>query len=562
MIPIFPLLRSLLLAGGLVVSLGMRAQDRLKPATRVYAFTQVNLVPAPGKLIPGATVLVRDGLIVEAGPGLRIPGDARVIRADSMYVYAGFIDGFSRAGIPRPKPEESPAGGPRAQAPRLPDPGNPPRDVAGIEPEKQAASLLDASDKSLEELRALGFTAAHVMPYGGMLPGTGTIILTAGEDADALIIRPSASLGSRFAGARRAYPSNVLGVMASWRQLYKEAEQALAHQRAYQQQPAGMARPAYDRSLEAFFPVIEKRYPAVFEAGSVLEIHRALALQKELGFLLVLAGLREGWELAGALKQANVPVFLSLKLPKADEKAKVDSSKAEQMALAQRKAEMQALYEGQAAAFEKAGIAFGFASAGAAEKDIRSNLMTMIERGLSPDAALAALTTQPARLLGLDASMGTVEKGKMANLLISDKPYFTKDAQVRYVMVGGELFEYEAKAKKAAPAAGQESADVAGTWSYTVSSPQGEVSGVLILKGQAGSYSGTISNEMSNGAREISNVEVSGKELSFEFALDMGGQSLSISVTVTVEGDAFEGTMSVANFGESPMEGRRSSKPD
>ena len=79
---------------------------------------------------------------------------------------------------------------------------------------------------------------------------------------------------------------------------------------------------------------------------------------------------------------------------------------------------------------------------------MKANLMTMIENGLSEDAALAALTTNPAQLLGIDKMAGTIEAGKMGNVLVSTAPYFTKKSQFKYVFVDGDKYEYEVKDDK------------------------------------------------------------------------------------------------------------------
>ena len=97
-----------------------------------------------------------------------------------MYVYAGFIDGLSRTGVVKPKEEPS-------NKEKVKDPGNPPADRAGITPQNDVRSFLNPGDKSIEEFRALGFTTAHVVPFGGMLPGNGAIISLGGKSADDMV---------------------------------------------------------------------------------------------------------------------------------------------------------------------------------------------------------------------------------------------------------------------------------------------------------------------------------------------------------------------------------------
>ena len=103
------------------------------------------------------------------------------------------------------------------------------------------------------------------------------------------------------------------------------------------------------------------------------------------------------------------------------------------------------LYESQAATFQKASIPFGFSTLSAKSKDTQANLRRMIKAGLTEDAALGALTIQAAQNLGVADRLGSIDVGKIANLVISRKPYFNEKAKVRYVFVEGVLYTIENK---------------------------------------------------------------------------------------------------------------------
>src|SRR5258708_6424942 len=143
--------------GVLLLPAGLYGQDdkELAPVTRTYAITNVNIIQGPGRKIDMGMVVIKNGLITAVGKGLAIPPEAIVVKADSMYVYAGFIDGLTRAGVSKPKEEAKD---------KIKDPGNPPPDRAGITPQVDVRSSLNPSDKALEELRGLGFTVAQVVP--------------------------------------------------------------------------------------------------------------------------------------------------------------------------------------------------------------------------------------------------------------------------------------------------------------------------------------------------------------------------------------------------------------
>lgn len=541
----------------------LSAQDEgtdLPPVTRTYVLKNATIITQPGQQIESGMIIIRNGLIEGVGTDLAIPADAQVLDADSMYVYPGFIDGLSNTGIPRPKDEDEQGRGERAK-----DPGNPPNDRAGITPEARVRDQLNPKDRSVEQMRKLGFTAAHVVPRGRMLPGSGAIVLLSGDSPDEMILRDETALFAQFEGSRGVYPATVIAVMSKLRELYRQAEQAMAHEKAYAANPSGMARPAYNRVLQAFYPVIDGQRPVFFATEDVKSVYRAFALQDDLGFPLVLTDLKQGWHVTDEVKQRRLPVFLSLDLPEdKSEKKKTDEEQEAAMSeeksnLEARRAEMMALYVSQAATFAGADIPFGYATLSAKEKDIRANLRRMIEAGLTEDQALAALTTQPADLLGLSGILGTLEKGKIANLLVTDAPYFAEESNVRYVIVDGDLYEYEVKRK----AKGDPTAEVAvaGKWSYSIDAGGNVLEGTLNLVDNDGEITGTISSAM-GGNQEIRNVVLSGNELSFSSSFGAGGDTVSVEYTMIIDGEYFEGSASTPSYGTFDMEGERLSPPE
>src|SRR5688572_7069221 len=139
-----------------VSTLGFAQDERkLGPVTRSYAITQATIIQGPGRKIEKGTVLIKDGLITAVGQNLTIPADAIQVKGDSLYVYAGFIDGLSRLAVSRPKEDLSKE--------KAKDPGNPSPERAGIMPQNDVRNFLNPADKAVEELRALGFTTAHVV---------------------------------------------------------------------------------------------------------------------------------------------------------------------------------------------------------------------------------------------------------------------------------------------------------------------------------------------------------------------------------------------------------------
>lgn len=538
-----------------VTTLGLQAQSDPtgeSAVTRTYAITNATVVQAPGQEIKEGTVVIKDGLIQAVGTNVNIPADAQVIDAKGLYVYAGFIDGLANTGAKRPKSM------PRPSNLFTPDP---PNDFAGITPENSVTSQLDISSAGIGSMRKSGFAISHTVPYGRMLPGSGSLILLADVDhMDEMILAKDVALYSQFTGAPGAYPNNILGIMAKWRNLYRNAVNEKSHSDMYASNPEGLPRPSADRVSQAFFPVITKEKPVMFDVSSMLDVRRAMRLQGDLGFNLVLAGVEQSWMVIDELKATGTPVFLGLDLPDEPKDSKDKDKSEEVTALEARRMEFYKQHVSQAAELEKAGITFGFSTKGTRGNKVKGHIMTLIENGLSENTALAALTTNPASMLGIDKVAGTVEAGKMANLMISTAPYFTKDSQIKMMFVDGDKYEYEVKEKKAkknkdadaepaaAPAASSGSDPIVGTWSFSFTTPGGEQTGKMIIKKEEGNYTGVLTSDDGSPDNDMNDISYRDGELNFSFSIDAGGQSVDIVVEGTVEGKNYSAEASVAAF--------------
>lgn len=546
-----------------LVPFSVQSQDGdLKPVTSKYAIRNATIVQAPGKTIQNGSILIENGIIKAVGSNISIPADAWIVDADSMFVYAGFISGLSNIGIK--KPEDSDERDDRKLT------GNPTDERAGITPGNSARDMLNLTDKSVTDFRQLGFTTSHSVPHKGMLPGMGAIILLGGTNNQNMVIRDQTSMFAQLTGAGGVYPNTVIGVMAKYRDLYRKSSQAKDYESKYNSSPNGMERPAPNTTLEALYPVVSKQMTVAFKAENVKDIMRVIALQRDLGFKMMLGEVKQGWDAISAIKSTGSPVFLSLDLPEWKEQEKEDEEKEgdekdkkepteaelEEKALKERQNGMIKKYYTQAGKFSANGVKFGFSTMEVKPKDFRTNLLKVIENGLSTDKALAALTTEPASILGLSSLMGTIEAGKLANLVVSDTAYFTKDATVRYVFVDGVKYEYEAKKKKKKKSNGGEAVDASGVWNYTTETPQGNGSGVITINGTPDDYNGTISVSFNDSTNEIENFEVDGNNVSFSFKLNMG-EEITVDISMDIDGDTFEGTLSVAAFGSFPMEGSK-----
>ena len=540
-------------------------KDNLKPVSSFYAIKNATIVQRPGKVIKNGTVLFDKGIITAVGTDIAIPPNTQIIYADSMYVYAGFISGLSNIGIKMPKEEKS------KDDKRLT--GTPTDKRAGITPWVSARELLDPYASNIEKFRKLGFTAAHTVPNKGMMPGKGSIVLLSGKSGEKMLLKSEITLFSQLEGAGGVYPNTVIGVMAKYRDLYKKSQQSKDYLLRYNTNGGnGMERPSHNITLEALYPVVSKTIPVTFKAENIRDIMKVTTLQKELGFRLILGEVKQGWDAVENIKVSDASIFLSLDLPdleeekkeeikedgdKVKEKKQEDGEKKseEQIALEKRQKEIQRKYYELASTLKKENIHFGFSTLGIASKDFKPTIRKIIENGLTSDQALEALTVQPANILGVSSIMGSIEKGKIANLIITDMPYFDKKSNVKYVFVDGKKYEYENKRKDIKSDKDKDD-KVSGKWNYTVETPQGKGNGIITLENTSNEYTGTITVSFTNSTNKIFDVEINGNKLSFSFNV-LIEEETKVDVNLTVEGDTFEGSITVDNLGSFPIEGSK-----
>lgn len=573
----------------LLINLPIKAQvnsgESVPDVTRTIALTNAHVIQSPGQIQERSNVIIRDGLIIAVGPDAVIPFDAIEIPADSLTVYAGFIDGLSHTGIPQPKqqPEQE----------RPDDPANPPNELAGVLPHRDVRGLLDPKDKRIASMRESGFTAAHVVPRGRMLPGLGAIILLGGDTPNEMVYRGETALYAQLSGARRMYPGTDMAVIAKLRQLYRESERRHRVEQLYNENPTGLERPRYDPVHYAMFPVLEGNRPIFFQTDGVLDLHRVLSVQKELGFPAVLTGLSQSFDAIDKLKSANLPLLLTLELPKELQKDKTepptDSTRAtptdapialpevmhldydpdlrvtsftdiaiEKENLETRRHMAYKTHVSNAATLEAEGLSFGFSTGGASPSDLLTNVRKMVGEGLSETAALAALTTTPAEILGLTSSMGTVEVGKMGNLVVTKGSIFDEDGEIRYVFVDGRKYDVEPP-KKSSGTGGGAGANPAGTWSLTISSPDGEIAGTLTINGSDDDWSGTLIVEIAPEASPLEYIALTDNVLTFSF--NAGGFG-TINSSLTLDADSMNGSFDVPNVGPVSVSGTRTSGPE
>ena len=419
------------LALSLLLAAGASAQQatRTEPVTGLrdngtgyHALVGARAVVSPGRTVDDATIVIRDGLIRSVEEGGTPPAGARVWNLTGHTVYPGFIDAHADLGM-----DDVPEGG----------------DVGPTHwnPQVRAwfsttANLRDDAERR-RALRSQGFGTALVVPKQGIFRGTASVVDLGEAGVRDRVLRPDVAQSVGFdrsfeLGGR--YPNSSMGTIALMRQTFMDADWYQRAWAAYEAAGRTVLPPETSEALEALEDAVEARQPVLFETGSEEEYLRAQALAEEFGLDAWYRGSGQEYRIVDVLRESDAPLLVPLDFPDAPE---VDDPEA---ALNASLAELRHWYLAPASPgrLAEAGIDFAITSDGLTSvSDFLPNLRTAVARGLSPEDALAALTTTPARWLGIDGTHGTIAEGKVANLVVAEGDLFTRESGIRDVWVRG-----------------------------------------------------------------------------------------------------------------------------
>jgi len=546
-----------LLLATVLVSVSQTAEAAQRRSA--YAITGATVITAPGNAIENATVVLRDGLIEAVGSDIAAPPDARVIDASGMTVYAGWIDAYSEVAIEqeataatltpgRGGAQRGSRGGGQ-QAPQMLELGSPGVNQ-NVHPEYVQADHLTNEDSSMAGFRDAGFTAALVVPQAGIYRGQSVLIALRDTSTEEMVLRDNVTQAVGFAtgGFGRGYPSSSMGVMALIRQILLDTQRQATWENSYNNDPTGIPRPETNPAYTALMPALAGNQQVIFDATTTRAAKRGLDIAQEFGLAVVIKGNGNEFEMADQLAAARVGLIIPVDFPDKptlsdDDDANLDVG----LAALQRWEDA----PGNGAALERAGVVFAFTADGVSPGEFAANVRKAIEAGLSEAAALAAVTTNPATMFGVESIVGTIEPGKIANVVVASGAPFAEDTEVRHVFVDGVHTEVE---ESAAPARGGRGGDgpanPLGTWAVTMGADGFSQDMTWRITGEAGAYAGTFDGE------PFDSVSFSGNKLTVAMTTPMGQMSLAVNI----RGDSLSGDLSMQGF-TIGVDGRRTSGP-
>ncbi len=427
---------------------------------RIYAITQARLVRAAGREDERGTLVIRDGVIVDAGPDAKVPAGAVTIDGKGLVAYPGFIDAdaddllVDKPALPNPK-------GRTVDFKRYVLAATRPDNRKNLTPQFAAESALEHDAARLKATRQAGFTSVHIVPDGRVANGTAALVSTAGlPPRESIVIAPTLAAFALTIPQGTGYPQTLMGAHAHLRQALLDTQHFTRHKKLYTAEntttnTASIPRPPNDDVLAALEFVLDGRHRAAFRVHSKDDIHRAIAFCNEHKIHPVLLGVDSADQCLDPLKKGRFDLLMSMQFgPKPetseppgiqdDPKSKApNASQTEPLRVQRDKLKRWTDRIKAIGQLDQLGLKLAVGSRGLKNRaELIQHVRLAIQHGWPTDAALKSLTTEPARILGLDKTLGTLDPGRLGHVVLWSGPFQDPDSHVRYVLVDGLLFEY------------------------------------------------------------------------------------------------------------------------
>ncbi len=388
----------------------------------VYAIRNARIVTVSGADIDNGTVVIRDGKIAAVGAGISVPADAQVIDANGLLVYPGMIDIGTSLGLVE---VGQGASGTVDTA-----------EVGELNPHAKAIIAINPHSAHVGVTRVDGVTSTLTLPLGGLISGQAAFINLVGTAQMEMAVVPYAALvvtypragggggGGFFAPQQVNLTEALATANRQLEQIRKMMREAEAYGRAHDAYARDRSLPRPDQNvvLEALVPYVRGERPVIFRADRQHEIRGAIRFAEEMKLKPIILGGDDAWKVAGFLKEKNVPVIVTgvLDLPSREDDF------------------YDTLYE-NAFKLQQAGVRFSISSGdtGANVRNLPFYAGMAAAYGLPKAEALKAVTLYPAQILNVADRLGSIEVGKMANLVVTDGDLLETRTHVRYLFIDG-----------------------------------------------------------------------------------------------------------------------------
>jgi imidazolonepropionase-like amidohydrolase len=398
-------------------------QDGVTPPRGTIAIRNAKIVTVSGPDIERGTVVIRDGKIEAVGPSVSVPAGAQTIDGTGLSVYPGMIDAGTNMGL--------------VEVPQGANGTVDLSEVGELNPNAKAIIAVNPHSAHIAVTRVEGITNTLTAPTGGLISGQAALINLLGTAPKEMAVVPQVALvinyprigggGGGFGGFQQQ-PANLAETLTANERQVDQIRKMLRDGEAYGRAQDAYAKdkslPRPDRNvvLEPLVPYVRGEQPVIFRADREAEIRGALRFAEEMKLKPIILGGNDASKVASLLKEKNVPVILTgiFSLPSREDDA-YDS-----------------LYE-NAAKLQQAGVRFCISTgdAGPEVRNLAQYAGMAAAFGLSKADAVKAVTLYPAQILNVADRLGSIEVGKMANLVVTDGDLLEIRTRIRYLLIDG-----------------------------------------------------------------------------------------------------------------------------
>jgi imidazolonepropionase-like amidohydrolase len=417
------LLAGVLLAGASGTAAAQLGSHNPMPGPRgTYAIRNAKIVTVSGADIERGTIVISDGKIMAVGANVQVPAGATSIDATGHIVYPGMMDAATSMGL-------SEIGQGAASTVDV-------AEVGSFNPNAQAIYGINPHSAHVGTTRVVGITHVISMPGGGIISGTAALVNLAGWTPPEMQVNPKAALvinlprsgfaGRGFGGFAAQQQGGTQDAnrvrerqLDSLRQILRDAD---AYGKAVDAAERDKSlRVKRDVILAALVPAIRGQVPVLFNADRATDIRAAVAFAQEMKLKPIIVGGGDAWQVASFLKQNDVPVIVTsvLSLPRREDDP-YDVNYASPSKL------------------HAAGVRFAISEGGGAEtRNLPYNAGMAAAFGLPKAEALKSVTLYPAQILGVADKFGSIEVGKVANLVVVDGDLLEAKTNTKYLFIDG-----------------------------------------------------------------------------------------------------------------------------
>ena len=399
------------------------AQEGVTPPRGTFVIRNAHIVTVSGPDIENGSVVIRDGRIEAVGASVNVPSGAQNIDGRGLSVYPGMIDAGTNMGLV----EVSQGANGTVDT----------SEIGDFNPNSRAIIAVNPHSAHIAVTRVEGITNVLSAPTGGLISGQAAFINLLGTTPREMAVVPSAALvinyprlgaggGGGFGGNQQQFNlSDALQQserqLEQMRKLLRDAE-AYGHTRDAYAKDNSLPRPDLNVVLEALVPYVRGQQPVIFRADREVEIKGAIKFAEEMKLKPIILGGDDAWKVASLLKEKDVPVIITgiFQLPTREDDP------------------YDVLYE-NAAKLQQAGVRFCISSGdpGAEARNLPLYAGMAGAYGLSKSDALKSVTLYPAQILNVADRLGSIEPGKMANLVVTDGDLLEIRTHIRYLFIDG-----------------------------------------------------------------------------------------------------------------------------